>query len=65
MTSQVKKVLEQIERLPMDKQQEIIKLIEDELNWDTTFGKTQEQLSILAKEASQEFNAGKTSDKDW
>jgi hypothetical protein len=65
MIDQVKKVFEQLERLPTKKQEEIASLIQDELNWDITFEQTQEQLSSLAREATQEYDAGNTSDKDW
>jgi hypothetical protein len=65
MISQVKKVLEQLENLPANKQLEIARLIEDELNWDDTFEQSQEQLSNLAREASEEYSTGETSDDDW
>jgi hypothetical protein len=49
MIDQVKKVFEQIEKLPSQKQADIARLIQDELNWDTTFEQTQEQLSTITK----------------
>lgn len=65
MIDQVKKVFEQLEKLPAKKQEEIANLVLAELSWDHTFDQTQDQLSALAREATQEYKDGKTSDKDW
>jgi len=65
MPNQVKKAIQKIEELPQAQQEEIAKLILEELSWDQTFEVTQEQLSSLAREATKEYTSGKTSSKDW
>ena len=65
MIDQVKKLIEQLEKLPSKRQEEIASLIEDELNWDTTFNESQDEISALAREAIRDYEAGATDDKDW
>ena len=65
MIEQVKRAIQQIEKLPESKQIEIAKLIQDELGWDATILQSQDQLASLAKEALKEYKEGKTSDKSW
>ena len=65
MIEQVKRAIQQIEKLPESKQIEIAKLIQDELNWDATILQSQDQLATLAKEALKEYKDGKTSDESW
>ncbi len=65
MIEQVKRAIQQIEKLPESKQMEIAKLIQDELSWDATILQSQDQLALLAKEALQEYKEDKTSDKSW
>jgi len=65
MIEQVKRAIQQIEKLPESKQMEIAKLIQDELSWDATILQSQDQLALLAKEALEEYKEGKTSDKSW
>jgi len=65
MTDQVKRAIQQIKNLPPKKQEEIAKLIQEELSWDATFDHSQEELASLAKEAVKEYKTGKTSDKHW
>ena len=65
MKEQVKRAIQQIEKLPESKQIEIAKLIQDELSWDATILQSQDQLTSLAKEALKEYKEGKTSDKSW
>ncbi len=65
MIEQVKRAIQQIEKLPESKQIEIAKLIQDELSWDATILNTQDQLASLAKEALKEYKEGKASDKAW
>lgn len=55
MIDQVKKVFEQLEKLPLKKQEEIANLVLAELSWDYTFDQTQDQLSSLAREATREY----------
>ena len=65
MIEQVKRAIQQIEKLPESKQIEIAKLIQDELSWDATILQSQDQLASLAKEALKEYKEGKTTDKSW
>ena len=65
MIEQVKRAIQQIEKLPESKQMEIAKLIQDELSWDATILQSQDQLASLAKEALKEYKEGKTSDESW
>ena len=65
MIEQVKRAIQQIEKLPESKQIEIAKLIQDELSWDATILQSQDQLASLANEALKEYKEGKTSGKDW
>lgn len=65
MIEQVKRAIQQMEKLPESKQIEIAKLIQDELSWDATILQSQDQLASLAKEALKEYKEGKTSDKSW
>lgn len=65
MIEQVKRAIQQIEKLPESKQIEIAKLIQDELSWDASILQSQDQLASLAKEALKEYKEGKTSDKSW
>ena len=62
MIDQVKKAIQQIEKLPENKQIEIAKLIQDELSWDTTILQSQDKLVSLAKEALKDYKDGKASD---
>jgi hypothetical protein len=58
MIDQVKKIFEQLEKLPLKRQEEIANLVLAELSWDHTFEQTQDQLSALAREATQEYTLG-------
>lgn len=65
MIDQVKKAIQQIEKLAPEKQKEIAQLIQDESTWDKTFDQTQDKLELLAEEAIKEYRNGKTSDAQW
>mgnify|MGYP003505940889 FL=1 len=65
MIEQVKRAIQEIEKLPESKQIEIAKLIQDELSWDATILQSQDQLASLAKEALKEYKEGKTSNESW
>lgn len=65
MIEQVKRAIQQIEKLPESKQIEIAKLILDEISWDASILQSQDQLASLAKEALKEYKEGKTSDESW
>jgi hypothetical protein len=63
MIEQVKRAIQQIEKLPESKQIEIAELIQDELSWDITILQSQDLLASLAKEGLKEYKEGKTSDE--
>jgi hypothetical protein len=65
MTDQVRTVMQSIEELPQKEPEAIAKLILEELSWDRTFENTLEQLTALAKVASEEIESGKTSEQNW
>ena len=54
-----------IEKLPKQRQLEIAQLILDELQWDESFERSQNELSSLASDALKEYESGNVSDKDW
>ncbi len=64
MTQLLKKALKKVSSLPDNEQDEIAKLIldeiEDEKLWQEQFEATQEELLFLADEALKEAKAGKT-----
>ena len=65
MVAELKEVISKVEQLDDEEQKQLAKLLEDEIQWDTTFQKTQDQLSNLAQEALVEYKAGKTKNEDW
>lgn len=65
MVAELKEVISKVEQLQDEEQKQIARLLEDEIKWDTTFQKTQSQLSNLAQEAVQECKAGNTNQEDW
>ena len=65
MVAELKEVISKVEQLQDEEQIQIAKLLEDEIQWATTFQNTQDQLSNLAQEALAEFKAGKTKNQDW
>ena len=65
MVAELKEVLSKVEKLQDEEQKQIAKLLGEELQWETTFQNTQDQLSNLAQEALAEYKAGKTTNEDW
>jgi len=65
MVAELKEVISKVEQLKDEEQKQIAKLLEDEIRWDSTFNKTQSQLSNLADEALAEYKAGETKNEDW
>jgi hypothetical protein len=47
MIDQIKKAIQQIEKLPESKQIEIVKLIQNEHSWDATILQSQDQLASI------------------
>ncbi len=64
MTTLLKKVFDEVSKLPKSEQEAIAALILDEIaseqEWDELFTKSQDKLSQLADEALEEFKKGKT-----
>jgi hypothetical protein len=60
MVTELKKVLKEVEKLPVKKQKAIAEIILDEIKWDLTFQNTQGKLSDLANEAILEHRSRKT-----
>jgi hypothetical protein len=64
MTQLLEKALAQVHELPADEQDAIAALIlrelEDEQRWQISFANSQDQLAQLARQAHDEFRAGKT-----
>ncbi len=65
MVAELKEVISKVEKLQDDEQKQLAKLLEEEIEWNTTFEKTQNQLSNLAQEAIAEYKAGETRKEDW
>ena len=64
MTTLLEKAVKKISNLPEPEQDEIAKIILDEIEdeevWSNKFKNTQSNLSVLADEARKEFQTGKT-----
>lgn len=65
MFNSTKKAFEEIEKLPENGQKELAQIIQDELSRENTFLRNQKSLSQMAKEALDQYKAGKTSNKAW
>ena len=65
MIAEVKEVITKVEKLNNEEQQQIAKMLNEEIIWDTTLKNSQEQLRVLAQEALAEHKSGKTQKKDW
>ncbi|MEK6782063.1 MAG: hypothetical protein AABY93_10170 [Bacteroidota bacterium] len=60
MVTELKKAIEEAEKLSDKEQQVIARLIVDEISWDKTLKDSEKQLSSLAQEAVNEYKQGKT-----
>ena len=60
MTRLLEKAVDQLKKLPSKEQDELAKLIIDEINWEYSFDKSEDKLSNLASEALAEYKNGKT-----
>jgi K+/H+ antiporter YhaU regulatory subunit KhtT len=65
MVAELKEVISKVEQLEEEEQKQIAKLLGEELQWETTFQNTQDQLNNFAQEALVEYKAGKTKNEDW
>ena len=68
MTKLLEKAVKEVNKLSEKEQNELAQIIldeiEDEKKWEESFAKSQDVLSKLADEASDEFNKGKTKPMD-
>ena len=60
MTTALKNIVEKINNLPASEQNAIAGLLSEELIWQKSYAKSQQQLSSLAAEALEEYRKGKT-----
>ena len=60
MTASLKSVFEKLNKLPSEEQNSIADLLSQELAWQNSFYKSQNQLALLAKEAKEEYKKEKT-----
>ncbi len=65
MVVELQKALNQIERLPANRQKVLGKLLLEELKWEVSFSSSQQKLETLAEEAVEEYKKGKTKNADW
>jgi hypothetical protein len=56
-TDKIKKAIRKIEALPEKEQEDIARLILEELSWNHTLETTQDNLAALAKEANMEYKS--------
>lgn len=59
MTTALKNILSKIDRLPASEQNALAGLLKHELEWQQSFEKSQDELSMLAAEALAEYKQGK------
>jgi hypothetical protein len=68
MTGLLKKAFDEASRLPEREQDELAKLVLEEIaseeSWSQAFGRTSDRLGALADEAIEEYDGGKTSPLD-
>ncbi len=60
MTTALKKVIAQLNKMPLKEQNAIAALIKEEVAWKRSFDDSQEELSMIAAEALVEYKKGKT-----
>ncbi len=65
MTTELEKVIKNLNQLSNTEQNAIAALIQDELLWELTFKNSSKKLTGLAEEALEEYKAGKTKKTDW
>jgi len=60
MTTSLKKVIEQIKKMPVVEQNAIAALLNEELAWKKSFEGSANELQSMAAEALAEYKKGKT-----
>lgn len=68
MTELLDRTITKLKTLPVDQQDAIAMIIleelEDEMQWNNSFERSQDVLAKLAEEAMSEYHAGKTQELD-
>jgi len=65
MIDELKKVITQVEQLEINEQQEIAKMLTEEIMWHSTLENSQEKLQRLGEEALNEHALGNTKKSGW
>jgi hypothetical protein len=65
MIVELKEVIQKVEQLNDEEQLQIARMLDEELQWDETLRNTKDKLVLLAKEAIEEHQSGKTNHEDW
>jgi hypothetical protein len=65
MIAELKEVLQKVEQLNNNEQKSIAKLINEELEWDNTLNKTQDNYQCLLKRLLKSINPTKQNKQDW
>jgi hypothetical protein len=67
MVSELKEVISKVEKLDEEEQKRIAKMLEEEINWDTTLQNSQEQSNKLAQQGLNEnkINNGEKYDDEY
>jgi hypothetical protein len=60
MTIALKKVMARIHKMSVSEQNAIAALLTEELAWEKSYSKSQDELEFLASEAIVEYKKGKT-----
>lgn len=62
MVKEFEDLKKELEKLPKAQQKELVDNWLDEIKWSSKFESSQNELEMLAKEASEEYKDGKTKD---
>lgn len=64
MVNELKHIITKIGELDNDNQRQIARMLEDEINFDSSLENSVHKLDILAKEATEEYKNNETKQKD-
>ena len=62
MSKLLEEAIDRVKQLPDEEQDNIARLILDEVVWDSVLEKSKDKLSLLANKALQDFKNGNTTD---
>ena len=65
MVDELKNIITKIEELDEDSQRQIAKMLESEINFDSSLENSPQKLHFLAQEAVEEYKKKETRKKDW